>query len=139
MKGTAFMRLLRRLKYLFQRGRREQELADELAFHRALAVQEQRDAGLSPELARSAVARQMGDTTLAREDAHHVWFPAAVESLLQDLHYAWRGLIRSKALLAVACLSLGLSTGFGTALFSVVNALILQPVTAKRPDALLRF
>jgi putative ABC transport system permease protein len=133
------MRFLRRLKYLLRRGRREEELAAELAFHRALAEQEQRDAGLSPERARRAAARQMGNTTLAREDAHYVWFPAAVEGVLQDLRYAWRGLIRSRALLTVACLSLGLSTGFGTALFSVVNAVILQPVTAKRPDALVRF
>ena len=133
------MRLLRRLQYLLHRGRREQELADELAFHRALLQQEQRDAGLDPEPARRAAALQLGNTTLARENAHHIWFPAAVEGVLQDLHYAWRGLTRSKVLLVVACLSLGLSTGFGTALFSVVNAVILQPVTAKRPGALVRF
>jgi predicted permease len=130
------MRLLRRLKYLLHRNRREQELAEELAFHRALAEQEQRQAGVAPERARRAASLQMGNTTLAREAAHFVWFPAAIEGVFQDLRYAWRGLIRNKALLAVACLSLGLSTGFGTALFSVVNAVVLQPVTAKRPDAL---
>ncbi len=132
------MRLLRRLRYLLHRERRERELAAELAFHRTLAEEEQRNAGLDPELAKREAALQMGNTTLAREDAHHVWCPAALEGLLQDLRYACRGLVRSKVLLAVACLSLGLSTGFGTALFSVVNAVILQPVTAKRPDALVR-
>ena len=59
--------------------------------------------------------------------------------MLQDLRYAWRGLRRDKTVLAVACLSLGLSTGFGTALVSVVNAVILQPVTAQRADALTAF
>lgn len=132
------MRLLRRLKYFLHRNRREQEIAEELAFHRVLAEQEQRDSGLAPEMARRAAGRQIGNTTLAREAAHYIWFPAAMEGVLQDLRYAWRGLSRSKALLAVACLSLGLSTGFGTALFSVVNAVILQPVTARRPDALIR-
>ena len=132
------MRLLRRIKYLLHRNRREQELADELAFHQALAERDQLDAGLSPETARRAASRQMGNTTLAREAAHHVWFPAAIEGVFQDLRYAWRGLSRSKALLVVSCLSLGLSTGFGTALFSVVNAVILQPVTASRPDGLVR-
>ncbi|HWB96098.1 MAG TPA: ABC transporter permease [Bryobacteraceae bacterium] len=121
------------------RGRREQELAEELAFHRALAEREQGDAGLAPAMAREAASRQMGNTTLAREAAHYVWFPAAVEGIFQDLRYAWRGLSRSKTMLAMALLSLGLSTGFGTALFSVVNAVIFQPVTAKRPEALLRF
>lgn len=132
------MRLLRRLEYLWHRDRRDQELAEELAFHRRLAEQEQRDSGLTAERARHAASRQLGNTTLARESAHHIWFPAAFEGLLQDLRYAWRGLSRSKALLAVACLSLGLSTGFGTALFSVVNAVILQPVTTAHPDSLIR-
>ena len=90
-------------------------------------------------MARIAVNRQMGNSTLAQEAAHHVWFPAWIEGIGQDLRYAWRGLSRNWALILVACLSLGLSTGFGTALFSVVNAVILQPVTASHPDALVRF
>ena len=133
------MRLLRRLGYLLHRRRREQDLADEIAFHRELAAREHRASGLPPEDAWRAANRQMGNTTLAREAAHHVWVPAALQGVVQDLHYAWRGLGRSKALLAVACLSLGLSTGFGTALFSVVNAVVLQPVSAQSPDALVRF
>ena len=132
------MRLLRRVKYLWHRARRERELAEELAFHRELAEQEQRAAGLTPKDARRAASLQMGNTTLAREAAHHVWFPAAVEGVVQDLHYAWRGLRRSRTLLGVACLSLGLSTGLGTSLFNVVNAVILQPVSAARPEALVR-
>jgi len=132
------MHLFRRVKYLLHRGRRERELAEELEFHRDLAEQEQRDAGLPPESARWATNLQMGNITLAREAAHHVWVPAAIEGVVQDLHYAWRGLRRSKALLGMACLSLGLSTGLGTALFNVVNAVILQPVTATRPGALVR-
>jgi putative ABC transport system permease protein len=133
------MRLLRRLAYLLHRRKREQDLADEIAFHRELAAEEHRAAGLAPEDAWRATNRQLGNTTLAREAANQVWIPAALQGLVQDIHYAWRGLSRNKTLLVVACLSLGLSTGFGTALFSVVNAVILQPVTARRPDALLRF
>jgi hypothetical protein len=121
------MRLYRRLTYLFHRGRRDRELAEELAFHRDLTEREQRQAGLSPDEARRATRLRMGNTTLAREAAHHVWFPAAIEGLLQDVHYAWRGLRRSKVLFGVACLSLGVSTGLGTALFNVVNAVVLQP------------
>lgn len=58
----------------------------------------------------------MGNITLARESAHQVWVPSAIEGTVQDLRYAWRGLWRSKALLSMACLSLGLSTGLGTAI-----------------------
>jgi len=132
------MRLFRRLQYLLHRNRREDELAEELAFHRMLVEREQRESGLPEETTQRAASLRMGNTTLAREAAHYVWFPAFVEGVLQDVRYAWRGLIRSKGLLAIACLSLGLSTGFGTALFSVVNAVILQPVTAGRPGALVR-
>lgn len=133
------MRLLRRLSYLWHRRRREQDLADEIAWHRALAEQDQRDAGLLPDDARRAASVRMGNATLAREAAHHVWVPAALEGAVQDLRYAVRGLIRSRTLLVVACLSLGISTGFGTALFSVVNAVVLQPVSAARPASLIRF
>jgi putative ABC transport system permease protein len=132
------VRILRRLSYLWHRRRREQALADEIAWHRALAEQDQRDAGLSPGEARRAASVRMGNATLAREAAHHVWMPAALEGAVQDLRYACRGLIRSRTLLVVACLSLGISTGFGTALFSVVNAVVLQPVSAARPAALVR-
>ncbi len=132
------MRIWRRLAYLLHRRRRERELAEELAFHRELAEHEQRQAGLPPDAVRRVTSRQMGNTTLARETAHYVWFPAAIEGVLQDLRYAARGLRRSKAFLAVAGLSLGLSTGFGTALFNVVNAVILQPVTATRVSTLVR-
>jgi predicted permease len=123
---------------LWHRELRDQELAEELEFHRRLAEQEQRERGLDPATARRAASLQFGNEMMARESARHIWFPAAFEGLLQDVRYACRGLSRSKALLAVACLSLGLSTGFGTALFSVVNAVILQPVTAKQPESLLR-
>ena len=132
------MRLLRRINYLLHRRQREQELAEELAFHRDLAEQEQRKSGLPPADARRATSLQMGNTTLSREAAHYVWFPAAIEGAFRDLRYAWRSLSRSKALLTVACISLGVSTGLGTALFSVVNAVILQPVTATRPGTLVR-
>ena len=55
------MRLLRRLEYLWHRDRRDQELAEELAFHRRLAEQEQRDSGLTAEGARHAASRQLGN------------------------------------------------------------------------------
>ena len=78
------MRLFRRMKYLLHRGRRERELAEELAFHRDLAEQEQREAGLPPEDARRATRIQMGNIALARESAHHVWVPTATEGTLGE-------------------------------------------------------
>ena len=60
------MRLYRRLRYLLDRNRRDEELAEELAFHREPAEQEQRDVGLAPDKARRAAALRLGNATLAR-------------------------------------------------------------------------
>ena len=132
-------KLIRRLLYWRRRDRNAAELAEEIEFHRAMAEDEGLEEGLTPEQARRRARRQLGNETLAREDAHHVWSSAAAEGVWQDLRYAGRGLWRNKTLLAVACLSLALSTGFGTAVFSIVNAVILQPVTAANLDRLVKF
>ncbi|MGH9631756.1 MAG: ABC transporter permease [Bryobacteraceae bacterium] len=133
------MRLLRRLRYWLQRERFASELDEELALHRELVEREQEAAGLPPEEARRAAALQFGNITAARESARSVWVWETGESILQDRRYAWRGLSRNRSLVAIACLSIALSTGFGTTLFSVVNAVVLQPVSATAPEELVRF
>lgn len=130
---------MRRLRYLWERDRSAADLAEEMEFHRAMAEQENIEKGLTPEAAQRQARQRMGNETLAREDAHSVWSFTTAEGVWQDLRYAWRGLRRNKTLLAVACLSLALSTGFGTAVFSIVNAVILQPVTAGNLDRLVKF
>lgn len=133
------MRLLRRLRYWIERDGAATELEEEIAQHRALAERDHRLAGLSPEQAKKAAALQLGNTTLARESARSVWIWPSGEGILKDIRYAWRGLLRNRSLVAISCLSIALSTGFGTTLFSVVNAVILQPVTARAPEQLVRF
>jgi hypothetical protein len=133
------MRLLRRLRIWLQRDRFEKELEEEIALHRELAERDQRLAGLAPEDARRAAALRIGNTTVARESARWVWNWETGEAILHDLRYAWRGVNRNRSLLAIAGLSLALSTGFGTTLFSVVNAVVLQPITATAPEELVRF
>ena len=133
------MRLLRRLSYLWHRRRREQDLADEIAWHRALAEREtsrrrpaargraacgqrphgERDAG-----ARSGAPRLGSRRTRRRRPG---------SALRLSRPEAQQDAARRR--LPVA----GLSTGFGTALFSVVNAVVLQPVSALRPASLVRF
>jgi hypothetical protein len=133
------MRLLRRLRHWLHRSDFESELNEELAHHRALLEQDQQLAGLSPEEARRAAALEMGNTTVARESARSVWTWQTGEDIIQDLRYASRSLGRNRSLVTIACLSIALSTGFGTTLFSLVNAVILQPLTASAPEELVRF
>lgn len=133
------MRFLRKILYAMNRNARRREIEEEIALHRAMTEDEHRENGLSPDDARHATARRLGNASVALEVAHAVWFPAWLEGLMQDLRHAWRGLRRTPVLVAMVCLSLGLSTGFGTALFSVINAVLLQPVTARDPDSLVWF
>ena len=81
-----------------------------------LAEQDHRARVFRPEDARRATSRRMGNAHAgARSGASRLGSGRFRRASVQDLRYAWRGLIRSKALLVVACLSLGVSTGFGTA------------------------
>src|SRR6478736_1002956 len=121
------MRLLRRLRYWIQREKAATELEKEIAQHRALAERDHKLAGLSAEEAEKAAALQLGNTTLARESARSVWIWSTGEGIVKDIHYAWRSLLRNRSLMTISCISIALSSGFGTTLFSVVNAVILQP------------
>lgn len=133
------MRLLRRLRYWLQRDKVASELEEEILQHRAMAERDHQRAGLSAEQARRAAALQLGNVTVARESARSVWVSSTFEGLANDVRYAWRSLRRNPSLAAISCISIALSTGFGTTMFSVVNAVILQPVTASAPEQLVRF
>jgi predicted permease len=119
-------RLLRRLVFFFRRGRMAAELAEEMEFHRSLVEQ---DLGGD----RAAAARAMGAASLAREDARAVWLAPWLESLWQDLAYAFRGLRRQPGFTAVALTALSLAIGLNTSLFTVFNAVAFRQWPVKDP------
>ena len=84
-------KLLRRIQYLFSAERREAELREEIEFHRARkqATLEQ-SGGVAVGEAVHASRRQLGNVTLASEDARHVWLAPWIESVWQDAGYALR-------------------------------------------------
>ncbi|HUQ94859.1 MAG TPA: permease prefix domain 1-containing protein, partial [Bryobacteraceae bacterium] len=133
------MRWFRRLRFWIQREKAAADLEEEIKQHRALAERDHLIAGLSVDDARKATALQLGNTTLARESARSIWIWPAAEGIVKDMLYAWRSLLRNRSVLAISCISIALSTGFGTTLFSVVNAVVLQPVTAEAPHELVQF
>src|SRR5437016_1607124 len=98
------MKLFRRFAYWLHRRKRDAELAEELDFHRSLA----------PE--------NLGNTTMAREDARAVWIWPWLESIIQDLRYAIRNLIRQPGFSLVALLMLGIALGLNTSFFTVFDA-----------------
>lgn len=127
-----FRRLRARIKYRHF----ERDLAHELEQHRALAEAELTTAGRSARDARWQAARQLGNTTLAREDSRATWIPRLWQQLTQDVRYAVRGLRRAPGFALVASLTLALGIGANTAIFSVVDAAMFRPVPYKDADRL---
>src|SRR6188768_1511324 len=119
--------LLYRLKSLWRRDAREAELDAELQFHLEAEAEEQIEAGLPPDRARQAALRALGNVTLAKEDARAVWTWGAIERVLQDLRYAVRVLARQPSFTATAIATIVLIVGGTTAVFTLVNSVLLRP------------
>ena len=119
--------------------RRESELDEEFAAHMDLLTDENMRRGMAPDEARRAARITFGNTECVKEDWRDQRTLPWVEELRRDVCYALRGLRRSPGftLVAVSCLALGI--GAGTALFSLINAVILRSLEVRDPGRLVVF
>jgi predicted permease len=127
----------KRIRSLFRRTRMERELDAELLFHLDMQTAEYIRHGMPPDRARRAALRMFGGIDTVKDDVRDTWLTRLVETVLQDARYSVRSLRRHVGYAAAVVVTMALGVGANSAIFSVVNAVILRPLPYERGDDLL--
>jgi putative ABC transport system permease protein len=128
----------RRVQMLMRREEFDRELDEEMRLHREMKVRELASDGVNKDEARYAANRAFGNATVLRERGREAWGWRWLEDFAQDCVYGVRGLWKSPGYAATAVITLILGTGATTAIFSVVNTVLLRPLPYVDPGRLAR-
>src|SRR5690348_1087338 len=125
-----------RLRALVRRRAGDAELAEELRFHLELETEKNVRLGMTPAEARRVALAHFGGVERVREEHRDVRRLGWIEDALSDLRYAVRSLRRTPGLVAAAVVTLALGIGANVAIFSAVNAVVLEPLPFPAQDRL---
>jgi putative ABC transport system permease protein len=122
---------------LFRRGTASAHLDDELQFHLERQIVENLATGMSPDEARYAALRTFGNPALLREQSRTTWSWNWLESVLHDVKFSARTLLRAPGFACIAILVIALGVGATVALFTVVHSVLLKPLPYADPSRLI--
>ena len=127
---------LLRLKAIFRRNKLDRDLEDEVAFHLSMREEKIRRDGIAPKEAAYAARRQFGNATNLIERSRGMWTFASFESILSDIRFGLRTLCKNPSFSIVAMLTLALGIGANTAMFSLLDQVVLRLLPVSRPEQL---
>ena len=131
------MSWLSRVANVFRSSRLDQALDEELSFHIENRIEELVSSGVPRDEAEALARRQLGNRLRVRESSRDVKLMLPLDDLLRDVRHGLRALRRAPVFASVVILTLGLAIGANTAIFSVVNGVLLRPLGYPRPAQLM--